>query len=198
MKKKRIELEIIALSHSVTASQNYAVVLGEKVGIRRLPIVIGNFEAQAIAVALESMSPNRPLTHDLFKNTLDVFKIELQEVVINQLEEGIFYSLLVCNNNGETIEIDARTSDAIAMAVRFNCPIFTFENIMDEAGIVLDNQDAVPQAKTNKSASQKPGYSRYTIEQLEDELKNVLEEEDYKKAAIIRDEIKKRTEGEVS
>lgn len=198
MKKKRIELEIIALSHSVTASQNYAVVLGEKVGIRRLPIVIGNFEAQAIAVALESMSPNRPLTHDLFKNTLDVFKIELQEVVINQLEEGIFYSLLVCNNNGETIEIDARTSDAIAMAVRFNCPIFTFENIMDEAGIVLDNQDAVPQAKTNKSTSQKPGYSRYTIEQLEDELKNVLEEEDYKKAAIIRDEIKKRTEGEVS
>lgn len=198
MKKKRIELEIIALSHSVTASQNYAVVLGEKVGIRRLPIVIGNFEAQAIAVALESMSPNRPLTHDLFKNTLDVFKIELQEVVINQLEEGIFYSLLVCNNNGETIEIDARTSDAIAMAVRFNCPIFTFENIMDEAGIVLDNQDAVPQAKTNKSATQKPGYSRYTIEQLEDELKNVLEEEDYKKAAIIRDEIKKRTEGEVS
>jgi hypothetical protein len=134
----------------------------------------------------------------LFKNTLDVFKIELQEVVINQLEEGIFYSLLVCNNNGETIEIDARTSDAIAMAVRFNCPIFTFENIMDEAGIVLDNQDAVPQAKTNKSSSQKPGYSRYTIEQLEDELKNVLEEEDYKKAAIIRDEIKKRTEGEVS
>lgn len=194
MKNKRIELEIIALSHSVTASQNYAVVLGEKIGLRRLPIVIGNFEAQAIAVALENMSPNRPLTHDLFKNTLDSFDIDLQEVIINQLEEGIFYSLLICTCNGKTIEVDARTSDAIAMAVRFNCPIFTFEQIMDEAGIILEVQENIPQSSTKKPIKPKTGYADYSIERLEAELKNVLEEEDYKKAAIIRDEIKKRNE----
>ncbi len=191
MKKKRVELDIVALSHSVTASQNYAVVLSEKNGARRLPIVIGNFEAQAIAVALERMTPNRPLTHDLFKNTLDLFKIELKEVVINQLEEGIFYSLLICNSNDEILEIDARTSDAIAMAVRFNCPIFTYENIMDEAGVVMDDQENMP-AKAPKNISTKSNYGKYSIEQLEEELKSVLAEEDYKKAAVIRDEIKKR------
>ena len=128
---KKIDLEIVALSHSVTQSHNYAVVLGEVKGNRRLPIVIGGFEAQAIAVAMERMIPNRPLTHDLFKNTLDTFDVELREVVINNLLDGIFYAQLVCTREGEEFVIDSRTSDAIAMAVRFKSPIYTFDFIMD-------------------------------------------------------------------
>ena len=130
---KKIDLEIVALSHSVTQSHNYAVVLGEVTGNRRLPIVIGGFEAQAIAVAMERMIPNRPLTHDLFKNTLDTFDVELREVVINNLLDGIFYAQLVCTRDGEEYVIDSRTSDAIAMAVRFKSPIYTFDFIMEQA-----------------------------------------------------------------
>ena len=135
---KKVRLDIMALSHSVTQSHNYAVVLGEENGKRRLPIVIGGFEAQAIAVALENMTPNRPLTHDLFKNTLDSFEIELKEVVINNLLDGIFYAQLVCVQDGNVMQIDARTSDAIAMAVRFGCPIYTFDFILDQAGVEMD------------------------------------------------------------
>ena len=132
---RKIELDIVALSHSVTQSHNYAVVLGEQGGSRRLPIVIGSFEAQAIAVAMERMTPNRPLTHDLFKNTLETFNIELKEVIINNLLDGIFYARLICIKDSEIIEIDSRTSDALAMAVRFNCPIYTYEFILDAAGV---------------------------------------------------------------
>ena len=124
---KKVELEIIALSHSVTQTQNYAVVLGELNGNRRLPIVIGGFEAQAIAVVLERMNPNRPLTHDLFKNAMSAFGVDIKEVVINDLVDGIFFSKLICEKDGEIIEIDSRTSDALAMAVRFNCTVSTFE-----------------------------------------------------------------------
>ena len=138
---KKIELDIVALSHSVSQSHNYAVVLGEQHGSRRLPIVIGGFEAQAIAVAMEKMTPNRPLTHDLFKNALETFTIELKEVVINNLLDGIFYARLVCLKDGELIEIDSRTSDALAMAVRFDCPIYTYEFILDAAGVVLEDPD---------------------------------------------------------
>ena len=138
---KKIELDIVALSHSVTQSHNYAVVLGEQEGSRRLPIVIGGFEAQAIAVAMERMSPNRPLTHDLFKNTLETFNIDLKEVVINNLLDGIFYARLICLKDGELIEIDSRTSDALALAVRFDCPIYTYEFILDAAGVVLEDQE---------------------------------------------------------
>ena len=138
---KRIELDIVALSHSMTQSHNYAVVLGERRGQRRLPIVIGSFEAQAIAVAMERMVPNRPLTHDLFKSTLDTFGIQLKEVVINNLLDGIFYARLVCMKNGELFEIDSRTSDAIAMAVRFECPIFTYDFILEAAGVVLEDTE---------------------------------------------------------
>ena len=120
---KKIRLDIVTLSHSVTQSHNYAVILGEQNGKRRLPVVIGGFEAQAIAVALENMTPNRPLTHDLFKNTLDIFDIQCVEVVINNLIDGIFYAQMVCHKSGEYFEVDSRTSDAIAMAVRFGCPI---------------------------------------------------------------------------
>jgi bifunctional DNase/RNase len=135
---KKIELRIVALSHSVSQSNNYAVVLGEMVGLRRIPIVIGSFEAQAIAVAMEKMTPNRPLTHDLFKQTLEAFKVEIKEIIINNLLDGIFYARLICEREGEIIELDSRTSDAIALAVRFQCPIFTYEFILDTAGVELD------------------------------------------------------------
>ena len=145
---EKIKLDIVALSHSVTQSHNYAVVLGEEDGKRRLPIVIGGFEAQAIAVAMEKMSPNRPLTHDLFRNTLESFDIKLVEIVINNLLDGIFYAQLICEKNGEKFEIDSRTSDAIALATRFKAPIFTFENILDKAGIILKIKD---ESKLEKS-----------------------------------------------
>ena len=139
---KKVELEIVALFHSVTQSHNYAVVLGEIDGKRRLPIVIGGFEAQAIAVAMERMIPNRPLTHDLFKNTLETFKIELKEVVINNLLDGIFYAQLICQSEeGIEMIIDSRTSDAIAMAVRFESPIYTLEFIMEQAGVLLEDEE---------------------------------------------------------
>lgn len=193
---KKIELEIVALSHSVTQSHNYAVVLGEVEGMRRLPIVIGGFEAQAIAVAMERMKPNRPLTHDLFKNTMDSFNIELKEIVINNLLDGIFYAKLVCLKDGEVFEVDSRTSDAIAMAVRFECPIYTFGFIMDEAGVLIESTDEEKQGvearKTPKKA--KTSLDAMSIADLNTELQNVLDKEDYEKAARIRDEINKRKE----
>lgn len=193
---KKIELEIVALSHSVTQSHNYAVVLGEVEGKRRLPIVIGGFEAQAIAVAMERMKPNRPLTHDLFKNTMDSFAIELKEIVINNLLDGIFYAKLVCLKDGEVFEVDSRTSDAIAMAVRFECPIYTFGFIMDEAGVIIENTDEEQQALPTKKRpkKEKASLDRMSIADLNDELKSVLDKEDYEKAARIRDEINKRKE----
>ena len=139
---KKIELEIVALSHSITQTHSYAVVLGETNGLRRLPIVIGGFEAQAIAVALERMQPSRPLTHDLMKNFMSAFNVDLQEILISDLQEGIFFSKLVCYTENDTVEIDSRTSDAIALAVRFGCPIYTFEHILENAGILMDEQDS--------------------------------------------------------
>lgn len=193
---KKIELEIVALSHSVTQSHNYAVVLGEVDGMRRLPIVIGGFEAQAIAVAMERMKPNRPLTHDLFKNTMDSFSIELKEIVINNLLDGIFYAKLVCLKDGEIFEVDSRTSDAIAMAVRFECPIYTFGFIMDEAGVLIESTEEEKQSvETRKVAKKsKTSLDAMSIADLNAELKNVLDKEDYEKAARIRDEINKRKE----
>lgn len=189
----KVRLDIIALSHSVTQSHNYAVVLGEENGKRRLPIVIGGFEAQAIAVAMENMTPNRPLTHDLFKNTLDSFDITLKEVIINNLLDGIFYALLVCEQNGQIIQIDARTSDAISMAVRFECPIYTFEFILETAGVILDDEpDNKPQIKTKPATS----LENMSISSLEKILNESLEKEDYEKAAKVRDIIQQRKETE--
>ncbi len=194
---KRIELGIVALSHSMTQSHNYAVVLGERRGQRRLPIVIGSFEAQAIAVAMEKMVPNRPLTHDLFRNTLDTFHIQLREVVINNLLDGIFYSRLICVKDGEMFEIDSRTSDAIAMAVRFECPIYTYDFILEAAGVVLDeneeegtpNRRPVPTANAHMDSQP---LERLSSQELSDRLQHVLEAEDYEMAAKIRDEMKRR------
>ncbi len=193
---KKIELDIVALSHSVTQSHNYAVVLGEQNGSRRLPIVIGGFEAQAIAVAMERMTPNRPLTHDLFKNALETFQVDLKEVIINNLLDGIFYARLICLKNGELVEIDSRTSDALAMAVRFNCPIYTYEFILDAAGVVLEDTEEDPAApvkkartKRNKSAA----LNTYSTDELNKLLEDVLDKEDYEQAAKIRDEINRRS-----
>lgn len=190
---RRIELEIVALSHSMTQSHNYAVVLGEKKGKRRLPIVIGSFEAQAIAVALEQMTPNRPLTHDLFKSALDTFEIKMKEVIINNLLDGIFYARLVCLKNGELYEIDSRTSDAIAMAVRFDCPVFTYDFILEAAGVILEEQDgggfsAIPVA----SNLDDDALELWSLESLQSRLQETLEAEDYEMAAKIRDELKRR------
>lgn len=193
---RRIELDIVALSHSMTQSHNYAVVLGERKGQRRLPIVIGSFEAQAIAVAMERMVPNRPLTHDLFKSTLDTFDIQLKEVVINNLLDGIFYARLICVRDGELFEIDSRTSDAIAMAVRFECPIYTYDFILEAAGVVLEEQEdgSLRAAQVANSNLDSDSIETFSMDALQSKLQEVLEAEDYEMAAKIRDEIKRRQE----
>jgi uncharacterized protein len=194
---KKIELEIVALSHSITQTHSYAVVLGEVNGLRRLPIVIGGFEAQAIAVALEKMHPSRPLTHDLMKNFMNAFAVDLQEIIICDLQEGIFYSKLVCVSENDTVEIDSRTSDALALAVRFGCPVYTYENILESAGILMEDSGT----KKKKGESETPVSSESTgsddlrsmsIEELNTLLNEVLEQEDYIRAIAIRDEINTR------
>jgi hypothetical protein len=191
---KKVRLDIMALSHSVTQSHNYAVVLGEENGKRRLPIVIGGFEAQAIAVALENMTPNRPLTHDLFKNTLDAYDINLKEVVINNLLDGIFYAQLICEQDGNVMQIDARTSDAISMAVRYGCPIYTFEFIMESAGVILDEEDQSSAPKT-PVRSRTNSIEDMNVASLEKLLDEALQKEDYEKAAQIRDIISSKKLG---
>ena len=192
---KKIELEIVALSHSITQTHSYAVVLGEVNGVRRLPIVIGGFEAQAIAVALERMQPSRPLTHDLMKNFMLAFEVDLQEIIINDLQEGIFYSKLVCLTDTDTVEIDSRTSDALALAVRFGCSIFTYEHILDNAGIMMEDQ---PGSKKKKGTEPEPlptgneDYKNMTVEVLQSLLEEVVEQEDYIKAIAIKKEIDRR------
>jgi bifunctional DNase/RNase len=192
---KKVRLDIMALSHSVTQSHNYAVVLGEENGKRRLPIVIGGFEAQAIAVALENMTPNRPLTHDLFKNTLDAYDINLKEVVINNLLDGIFYAQLICEQDGNIMQIDARTSDAISMAVRYGCPIYTFEFIMDSAGVILEEEEQ-PQNKKTPVRAKTNSIEDMNLTSLEKLLDEALQKEDYEKAAQIRDIIASKKLGD--
>lgn len=193
---RKIELEIVALSHSITQTHSYAVVMGEVNGLRRLPIVIGGFEAQAIAVALEKMQPSRPLTHDLMKNFMSAFNVDLIEIIISDLQEGIFYSKLVCVNEHDTVEIDSRTSDALALAVRFGCPIYTYENILDSAGILMEDtakkkKGAVETTSPTTSAS-RDDLRSMSIEELNNLLGEVLEQEDYIRAISIRDEIASR------
>lgn len=197
---KKIELEIVALSHSITQTHSYAVVLGEMNGLRRLPIVIGGFEAQAIAVALEKMQPSRPLTHDLMKNFMNAFAVSLHEIIICDLQEGIFYSKLVCSTENDTVEIDSRTSDAIALAVRFGCPIYTYENILENAGILMEDTASAGKKKKTKqevmveddTPTGKEDLKTMTLEDLNNLLNEVLDSEDYIRAIAIRDEINSR------
>jgi bifunctional DNase/RNase len=194
---EKVKLEIVGLSYSQTQSGAYALVLSEVEGNRRLPIIIGGFEAQAIAIELENITPTRPLTHDLFKNFALEFEIKIKEVIIYNLVEGIFYSKLICEQNGVEKEVDARTSDAIALGVRFKCPVYTYETILGSAGIKLeDGEELEPpvEAETTKKSDAKKGdLTKLTIKELEEKLEGAVENEDYELASKLRDEINKRT-----
>lgn len=195
---KKIELDIVGLSYSQTQSGAYALVLGEIGGRRRLPIIIGSFEAQAIAIEIEKMTPSRPLTHDLFKSFAEAYNIVIQEVIIYNLVDGIFYSKLICTDGKKPLEIDARTSDAIALAVRFDCPIYTYEFILSSAGIVIEGNDFVyleniaetPEEITPVASGS--GFASLSNDELKAKLQEALAEESYEKAAKIRDELNRR------
>ncbi len=196
---KKIKLDIIGLSYSQTQSGAYALVLGEEGGKRRLPIIIGAFEAQAIAIELENMTPTRPLTHDLFKSMASSFDIDVEEVIIFNLLEGVFYAKLICNNGEKRMEIDARTSDAIAIAVRFGCPIYTYEFILSTAGIIVDEsaeggeeQQVVEKPAVTTTKLSEGELSAASTEELNEMLTKALEEEAYERASRIRDELNKR------
>ena len=192
---KRVKLKVLGISFSQTQSGAYALVLIEEKGERRIPIIIGGFEAQAIVLKLENLDPPRPVTHDLFKNFADEFKITVSEVFIHKLEEGVFYSVLVCNNGVNEYSIDSRTSDAVALALRFNCPIYITEDILEKAGIVINptesssnpisDTDTLYQTETSK-------YDSYSDEELYRMIDEAIKTEDYERAASIRDEIEKR------
>lgn len=194
---EKIKLEIVGLSYSQTQSGAYALVLSELEGDRRLPIIIGGFEAQAIAIELEKMVPTRPLTHDLFKNFATTFDINVKEVVIYNLVEGIFYSKLICEQNGKEVEIDARTSDAIAIGIRFNCEIFTYESILSSAGILLDeteleDEDLIAE-NLGEEEDKKGSLESLSEEELQLALNQAIDNEEYERASKIRDEINKRS-----
>jgi bifunctional DNase/RNase len=195
---RKIEFEIVALSHSVTQTMSYAVVLAEVNGTQRLPIVIGAFEAQAIAVVLENMQIVRPLTHDLMKNFMRACHVDLQEVIISDLQEGIFYSKLICHSENDIIEIDSRTSDALALAVRFGCPIYIYEDVLRKAEKKIEDPPTrsgrpEPEEPVKQGAgSSNTALSAMTLDELHQLLNEVLEQEDYIRAITIRDEINKR------
>jgi hypothetical protein len=193
----KVKLEIVGLSYSQTQSGAYALVLAEAGGKRSLPIIIGGFEAQAIAIELEKMTPTRPLTHDLFKSFAQSFQIDITEVVIYNLVEGVFYAKIICAKDGKFSEIDARTSDAIAIGVRFKCPIYTFENILSTAGILLDeNSELVADTQSSEVAQieKETGIAVLDLEELEKQLSDAIENEDYELASRLRDEINKRSQ----
>lgn len=203
---KKVKLDIVGLSYSQTQSGAYALVLGEVNGRRRLPIIIGAFEAQAIAIEIEKMSPTRPLTHDLFKSFAQAYQVEITEVLIYNLVDGVFFAKLICNKDGEQIEIDARTSDAIAIAVRFNAIINTYEFILASAGIVIEGNDFLFLENIESitggqgpEETQPPvavsGYQSLSLEELQQKLEKALSDEAYEKAARIRDEITRRNAG---
>jgi bifunctional DNase/RNase len=194
---EKVKLEIVGLSYSQTQSGAYALVLAETGGKRSLPIIIGGFEAQAIAIELEKMTPTRPLTHDLFKSFAQSFQIEVVEVIIYNLVEGVFYAKLICSKDEKISEIDARTSDAIALGVRFKCPIYTYENILASAGILLDENAELQQDSPSSEVSTTPSEklaTTYNVEELEQQLLDAIENEDYELASRLRDEINKRSE----
>ncbi|MGM0620761.1 MAG: bifunctional nuclease domain-containing protein [Bacteroidota bacterium] len=193
---QKIRLNILGLSVSQTQSGAYALVLAEEKGERRMPIIIGPVEAQAIAIQLEGLKPPRPLTHDLIKNIAQAFEIVLLEVTIYKLEEGIFYSELLCEMDGKEVKIDSRTSDAVALALRFRCPIYTTEDIISKAGIVLESDEI--KGSENESHEKQSGssgtssFSQYTLQELEELLNEAVQNEDYEKASVLRDEISNR------
>lgn len=204
----KIKLNVLGISYSQTQSGAYALVLSEEEGNRRIPIIVGGFEAQAIAIELEGLTPPRPLTHDLFKNFSDSYGIRIIEVNIHKLEEGVFFANILCDNGDQQITLDARTSDAIALALRFQCPIYTTEEIVDKAGIVLDfekgsglEQSDEPESpeemleKEEKPARRTihPDLSDSSLKELKALLADAVAKEDYERASEIRDEINRRS-----
>ncbi|GGF13561.1 bifunctional nuclease family protein [Hymenobacter cavernae] len=203
---KKIQLEILGLSSSQSQSGSFALILGEKTGNRRLPIIIGMFEAQSIAIQIEKISPNRPLTHDLFKSFAEHVHVTILEVLISDLKEGVFYSKIICSDGATTFELDARPSDAIAIGLRFGVPIFTVESVLSEAGIILsdldenaddtDDDDDQDEDDTDKPTPSRPEprepSGQVSLDELTKMLAQALEKEDYEKAAKIRDELNKR------
>ena len=203
----KIKLNVLGISYSQTQSGAYALVLSEEEGNRRIPIIVGGFEAQAIAIELEGLAPPRPLTHDLFKNFAESYGIKLIEVNIHKLEDGVFFANILCDNGGQRIILDARTSDAIALALRFSCPIFTTDEIVEKAGIVLDFEkgtdfdtpapagDKEPDEKVEKSKKGNPplDLSKKSMDELRSMLAESVSKEDYEKASEIRDEINRRS-----
>lgn len=189
--EEKIKLRIVGLTYSQTQTGSYALVLAEENGERRIPIMIGAFEAQAIALHLEELHPPRPLTHDLFKSFSTAFGISLKEVVINKLSEGIFYSVLYFFNGEDIVMIDSRTSDAVALALRFKCPIYTTREILEKAGIVLEDQ-AEDQEDREQAVSDSSGLAKMSREELEELLQQAVENEDYEKASEIQNEISRR------
>jgi bifunctional DNase/RNase len=191
----KIRLEIVGMSYSQSQSGAYALILGETDGKRRLPIIIGGFEAQAIAVELEKMKPSRPLTHDLFKSFADNYNIRIREVIIDQFKQGVFHAKLICVKDDMESMIDSRTSDAVALAIRFRCPIYTYEKIMEDAGMEMDENAIASDTMTSPADDpHEQAYEQYTLNELEELLQKAVEQEDYEKASFIRDEISKRKE----
>jgi uncharacterized protein len=189
----KIRLEIIGMSYSQSQSGAYALILGEVKGKRRLPIIIGGFEAQAIAVELEKMKPSRPLTHDLFKSFADNYNIQIKEVIIDQFKQGVFHAKLVCVQQSAESVIDSRTSDAVALAIRFKCPIYTYDKIMDEAGMLMEDKNPSSESVLESIEEiDEPEFEEYTLSELKELLEKAVEQEDYERASKIRDEIKKR------
>ncbi|MBS0010397.1 MAG: bifunctional nuclease family protein [Bacteroidales bacterium] len=194
---KKIKLSVLGISYSQTQSGAYALVLAEEGGDRRLPIIIGGFEAQAIVIKLENLNPPRPLTHDLFRNFSELMKADLKEVFIHKLDEGVFYSQLIIKKDSKEIIMDSRTSDAVALALRFNCPIYIAEEIMDKAGILIkdteyDDVGGEPASQEKAPKTSPPGLSEMSISELKAKLDEAIKAEDYEKAAFIKDELDKR------
>lgn len=192
---KRVKLKVTGISYSQTQSGAYALILNEEDGDRRIPIIIGGFEAQAIVIKLENLDPPRPLTHDLFKRFADEFNISVTEVMIYKLEEGVFFSKLVCNSKDKEYSIDSRTSDAVALALRFGCPIFIAEDILDKAGITINSTDSEFSSSNetdNIFVSESNKYDPYSDEELFKIIDESVKTEDYERAAAVRDEIEKR------
>jgi uncharacterized protein len=192
---EKIRLDIIGMSYSQSQSGAYALILGERNGNRRLPIIIGGFEAQSIAIELEKIKTPRPLTHDLFKAFADAYHIEITEVVISKFSEGVFYAKLVCTDGTDVKEVDSRTSDAIALALRFSCPVFTYESIMTAAGILME-EEAELLKQDEPAADEDPSdylsFANFSPVELKEMLQSAIENEEYEKASKIRDELNKR------
>ena len=190
-----VKLKVLWIYYSQTQSGAYALILVEEKGERRVPIIIGGFEAQAIVIKLENLDPPRPLTHDLFRNFASEFSISVIEVMIYKLEEGVFYSRLLCNNGEKEVSIDSRTSDAVALALRFGCPIYITEEILEKAGITITPTESGPASENDPDTlfeSEGSGYDTYSDEELYKMIDDAVKTEDYEKAASIRDEIEKR------